>query len=206
MNKNIYTFISYSIKFNFIHITIDDHQKWLEFSCCAGLYCQLAGFFSIFFFFLWMNARRRRSCNDHDCEIHSWSSPWFLVPVWCLCVAVISPRNKKKCLPTRLDSFYWLVLGPLYCVGCGGAALKFLLFDRFRGVLPRSRRCCRFCKAIALAFPAWQSVSQSVTQQTEQKSEAVEVCVCVGAQPQKLSIKLIIISAFNAKLLHAKCN
>lgn len=87
-----------------------------------------------------------------------------------------------------------------------GAALKFLLFDRFRGVLPRSRRCCRFCKAIALAFPAWQSVSQSVTQQTEQKSEAVEVCVCVGAQPQKLSIKLIIISAFNAKLLHAKCN
>lgn len=153
-----------------------------------------------------MNARRRRSCNDHDCEIHSWSSPWFLVPVWCLCVAVISPRNKKKMFANPAGFFLLACFGAFVLCWLCGAALKFLLFDRFRGVLPRSRRCCRFCKAIALAFPAWQSVSQSVTQQTEQKSEAVEVCVCVGAQPQKLSIKLIIISAFNAKLLHAKCN
>lgn len=96
--------------------------------------------------------------------IHSWSSPWFclffrifvsfcsfLVPVWCLCVAVISPRNKKNVCKPGLILFIGL-LGPLYCV-LAVAALKFCFLTVF-GV------CCQDLVDV-VAFPAWQSVTQS---------------------------------------------
>jgi len=97
-------------------------------------------------------------------SIHE-ARPGFGSQVRCLCVAVISPRNKKNVCQPGLILFiglFWglcIVLAVWLC-GC----FEVLLFNSFRGVLPRSRRrrCCRCCMAMAaIAFPAWQSVSQS---------------------------------------------
>lgn len=151
-----------------------------------------------------MNARRQRSCNDHRHDgdpfmklalifLESQLGGWLcVVPV----KAVISPRNKKNvCKPGLILFLLACFWGPLYCVCWLYGCFEVLPFWHIsRCVLPRSR-----IYSFSYSFSC-VAVSQSVSQQ----------CLLglskSGARPRKLSIKLIIISAFNAKLLHAKCN
>lgn len=81
----------------------------------------------------------------------------------CVCVFVISPRNKIVCKPGRV-LFIAIVVACCRssCCSCCCfvvvAALKFAFFDSFRGVflptLPRDL----VVAADIVAFPAWQSV------------------------------------------------
>lgn len=81
----------------------------------------------------------------------------------CVCVCVISPRNKIVCKPGRV-LFIAIVVACCRssCCRCC-CCLKVCFFDSFRGVLFLCRLCQDLVVAVAVAvdnvaFPAWQSV------------------------------------------------